>query len=215
MKVRNKGKVHPSPSSSPQPPSDDIFSVLKILPAAILLVVSVLSPQEREVLAFMVTRSLKSSDPSFPTNKKTHSHDSQHKTAAFDCDCFNCYTSYWCKWDSSSNRELIHQAIEAFEEHLNNDEQFKKTNGRSKKKEKMGRRKIAGKSPEITPVEEIEEIEREFVKVVEEDAEGMLPENEVAAPESMPEQKGLVRKVLPDIMGLLNCRIWSLWSPNV
>lgn len=61
-------------------------------------------------------------------------------------------------------------------------------------------------------MEDIEEIERQFVKVVEEDAE---PENVVAAPELLPEHKGLVRKVLPDIMGLLNCRIWSLWSPNV
>ncbi|KAL8106493.1 uncharacterized protein LOC141678046 [Apium graveolens] len=213
MKVRNKGKIYPSPSSSsstPQPPSDDIFSVLNILPAAILLVVSVLSLQDREVLAFMVTRSLKSSHPN---NIKTNTHDdTQHKTAAFDCDCFNCYTSYWCKWDSSSNRELIHQAIEAFEEHLSNDENFKNNIGRSKKKEKMARRKNAGKLPEITPVEDIEEIERQFVKVVEEDVQGMVPENEVAA---AAEQKGIVRKVLPDIMGLLNGRIWSLWSPNV
>lgn len=67
----------------------------------------------------------------------------------------------------------------------------------------MGRRKIAGRLPAV------EDIERQFVKV---DAEA---ENVVAAPESLPEHKGLVRKVLPDIMGLLNCRIWSLWSPNV
>lgn len=27
--------------------------------------------------------------------------------------------------------------------------------------------------------------------------------------------KGLARKVLPDVLGLLNSRLWSLWSPNV
>lgn len=78
----------------------------------------------------------------------------------------------------------------------------------------MGRRKITEKSAEITPVvevlDDIEEIEKQFVKVVEEDAEGMVPENV-----SEPEDKGLVRKVLPDLMGLINSRIWSLWSPNV
>lgn len=27
--------------------------------------------------------------------------------------------------------------------------------------------------------------------------------------------KGLARKVLPDVLGLLNSRLWNLWSPNV
>ncbi|GMH02259.1 hypothetical protein Nepgr_004098 [Nepenthes gracilis] len=26
--------------------------------------------------------------------------------------------------------------------------------------------------------------------------------------------KGLARKVLPDVIGLFNCRLWILWSPN-
>lgn len=26
--------------------------------------------------------------------------------------------------------------------------------------------------------------------------------------------KGLVRKVLPDVLGLFNSRLWNLWSPN-
>lgn len=28
-------------------------------------------------------------------------------------------------------------------------------------------------------------------------------------------QKGLARKVLPDLMGIFHSRYWSLWSPNV
>ncbi|GAB4829493.1 hypothetical protein Ancab_019166 [Ancistrocladus abbreviatus] len=27
--------------------------------------------------------------------------------------------------------------------------------------------------------------------------------------------KGLARKVLPDVIGLLNSRLWNLWDPNV
>ncbi|KAL2547225.1 uncharacterized protein Fot_16458 [Forsythia ovata] len=27
--------------------------------------------------------------------------------------------------------------------------------------------------------------------------------------------KGLARKVLPDVLGLFNSRLWSLWNPNV
>ena len=91
---------------------------------------------------------------------------------------------------------------------MNNDEHFKKTNSKTKKKERLVCRKIAGKSLEISPdiSEDIEEIERQFVKVGQEDAEGMMPEIESLTPE----YKGLARKVLPNIMGLLNSRIWSL-----
>ena len=27
--------------------------------------------------------------------------------------------------------------------------------------------------------------------------------------------KGLARKVLPDVLGLFNSRLWNLWGPNV
>ncbi|KAK1365635.1 Mucin-17 like [Heracleum sosnowskyi] len=232
MKVRNKGKgkVHPSPSAHSLSPAEDIFSILKLLPATILVLVSVLSLQDREVLAFLITRSLKSATPSSQITEKKNKEETkllpenQHKILAFDCDCFNCYTSYWYKWDSSSNREIITQAIEAFDEDLNNDEQFKKSN-RVKKKDKMGRRQLAGKSivlPEISPVEkEAENIsgsESHFVKVGPEKAVEITPEAEpeiVVRSSTENAHKGLARKVLPDIMGLLNSRLWNLWSPNV
>ena len=78
---------------------------------------------------------------------------------------------------------------------MNNDEHFKKTNSKTKKKDRL----FAEKSPEISPEisEDIEEIERQFVKVGQEDAEGMMPETESLTPELLPEHKGLARKVLP------------------
>ncbi|KAK6160433.1 hypothetical protein DH2020_003814 [Rehmannia glutinosa] len=253
MKMRNKGKVHPftsSSSSSSYPPNKDYFSVLKLLPAAIFTLISVLSLEDREVLAYMITRSLKSTNPSiFPADDKKKISKKQcfdghgHKSPAlFDCDCFHCYTSFWFRWDSSSNRELIHQAIEAFEEHLNNGEQFKKAagNGKNKRKEKMGRRKTeeirsdgpvldfpAIESPEnernLVLMPESNEVTAEEVNEVERESKGVevvgAPEDDLAAVDApavvVRNHKGLARKVLPDVMGIFSSRLWSLWSPNV
>ncbi|KAK2978672.1 hypothetical protein RJ640_028834 [Escallonia rubra] len=124
-----QGKVHPSPSSSsappPSPPNAEAFFVMNFLPAAILALVSILSLQDREVLAYMITRSMKSTNPAtvFDEKKKTEKKFGMpHKPSVFDCECFDCYTSYWFRWDSSPNHELIHQAVEAFEDHLSNGE---------------------------------------------------------------------------------------------
>ncbi|XP_057495004.1 uncharacterized protein LOC130780066 [Actinidia eriantha] len=265
MKMRNKGKVYPSPSSSSSSiysysASKDALSVLKFLPAAILALISVLSLEDREVLAYMITRSVKLPNPSsiIEEKKKNNKKSNTHKPPVFDCDCFDCYISFWFRWDSSPNRELIHQAIEAFEEHLATGEQAKR-NSRGKKREKIGRR--GNEKP--AEISEIPAVEREvdfseaddgFVVVPPEneaplaDAEGAEeegeeeveedvtpPETEVAVLRSSAEEdvappkaeaavlrssvannhKGLVRKVLPDVVGLLNSRLWSLWSPNV
>jgi hypothetical protein len=125
MKIKNKGKVYPSPSSSSSSVGDngdrDVLSVLKLLPAAILALASVLSLEDREVLAYMITRSLKTTttnnpSPSLQDSKKksskkpqnnNNSQRSNHIAPIFDCDCFDCYISYWFRWDSSPNRELI------------------------------------------------------------------------------------------------------------
>ncbi|KAF5939957.1 hypothetical protein HYC85_021124 [Camellia sinensis] len=228
MKMRNKGKVYPSPSSSSSSmcfytANRDALSVLKLLPTAILALVSILSVQDREVFAYMITRSIKSSNPSsiLEEKKKSNKKSNTHKPPIFDCDCFDCYTSYWFRWDSSPNRELIHQAIEAFEEHLSSGEKREK-NGRGKRKEKMGRRGNESREvkrevvlPEVMEVvpekggEEEEEKEDEVVAP---------PEDAAVMRRSVAENnnhKGLVRKVLPDVVGILNSRLWSLWSPNV
>ncbi|CAK9144339.1 unnamed protein product [Ilex paraguariensis] len=250
MKMRNKGKIYPSPSSSPSPPSyspnRDALSVLKLLPAAILALASVLSIEDKEVLAYMITRSTNPSSV-IEEKKKNSKKSNTHKPPVFDCECFDCYTSYWFRWDSSPNRELIHQAIEAFEEHLNNGEHSKKN--KNKKREKTCRRaneKVASVSD--TPVPEREndlpEIEESIAQIIpsnevssleiaemasgnEEDgivmAEDNFPEEMAASPEmavvvsgsTVNNHKGLARKVLPDLLGLFNSRLWSLWNPNM
>lgn len=58
----------------------------------------------------------------------------------------------------------------------------------------VGPEKAVEKSPEVLPEAEPEMVVRSSTEIA---------------------HKGLARKVLPDIMGLLNSRLWNLWSPNV
>ncbi|XP_057484888.1 uncharacterized protein LOC130771289 [Actinidia eriantha] len=237
MKMRNKGKVYPSPSSSSTSMSShtanrDSLSILNLLPAAILALISILSQEDRQVLAYMITRSIKSVNPtSIAEDKKKKSLKKldAHKPPIFDCECFDCYTRFWLRWDSSPNRELIHQAIEAFEEHLFTEEQTKKNN-KGKKKEKMSRRKTEkpadlSEPPEPVREEDFPAAEESLVVILPEN-NVVLPENEVPSPQKVEvmevmrdsaasNHKGLARKVLPDVVGLLHSRLWSLWGPNV
>ncbi|OAY34278.1 uncharacterized protein LOC110627765 [Manihot esculenta] len=276
MKIKNKGKVYPSPASSSSSVAAikggdrDVLSVLKLLPAAILALASVLSLEDREVLAYMITRSLKTTTNHNPNDPSSLSQDSKrksskkppnapttnfvssnHKPPIFDCDCFDCYTSYWFRWDSSSNRELIHQVIEAFEEHLTNGEQSRKSS-KGKRRDRVGRRVgekpvldvtdrpemletpplNADESSIVSPDDDVplvgtperaaegEGEEEKGAKRTEEKSE-LVPAVEteemavVRSPQAVSSHKGLARKVLPDVLGLLNSRLWSLWGPNV
>ncbi|XP_061991295.1 uncharacterized protein LOC133709534 [Rosa rugosa] len=262
MKIKNKGKVHPSPSSSSSSSDGVVLSVLQLLPAAILALATVLSLEDREVLAYMITRSMKTT-PSFSFSNtttqdskkksmrkssskagRTQSQSNNHQPPMFDCECFDCYRSYWFKWDSSPNRELIHQAIEAFEDHLAHGEKPKKNAGRGKRRDKMGRRE-AQKSADNSSKDEVFVAEENVV--ISSVAEVVLPLCDVVSvgpPEKVEEleveeqavevktettaddvalvvraaavsnHKGLARKVLPDVLGLFNSRLWNLWSPN-
>ncbi|GAB4839739.1 hypothetical protein Ancab_020449 [Ancistrocladus abbreviatus] len=269
MKInKNKGKVHPSPSSSSSSlfclssssTSKDSVSALKLLPAAILALISVLSLEDKEVLAYMITRSIKATaNPSSlleenirKSRKIKKQPPSPHKSPLFDCGCFDCYTSYWFRWDSSPNRELIHQAIEAFEEHLASGElqSSKKANNRGKRRDRAsgGRCLIAVQAAEEAPVSESVEpvVEAETVDAflgaetppgdaaedcggngedleqkleVEREDDKLAPAKEdavgVVRSPADGNHKGLARKVLPDVIGLLNSRLWNLWNPNV
>ncbi|XVF85312.1 hypothetical protein PTKIN_Ptkin17bG0107600 [Pterospermum kingtungense] len=181
---------------------------------------------------------------------------SSHKSPLFDCGCFECYTSYWFRWDSSPNRELIHQVIEAFEDHLTNGEAQKPP---SKKTARPKRRDSNSRTAALVPkdgpvlenptqpdhellasesstmeapvsadeatstdkdvkeeeVAEVTEATEEFP--VEEDTEvevwtAKAVKTTAAATSN---HKGLARKVLPDVLGLFNSRLWGLWNPNV
>ncbi|KAG6592803.1 hypothetical protein SDJN03_12279, partial [Cucurbita argyrosperma subsp. sororia] len=247
MKIKNKGKVHPSPSSSSSSSSDgDFFDVFNYLPAAILALLTVLTIDDREVLAFMMRRSMETSTPSSSLSENKFSKRGSKKSGAPRANsgsvcvhappslsCFDCYMSYWNRWNSSPNGELIHQAIEAFEEQLANGEKSGK-NIKGKRKDKIGRRSsekpvdVSPLSPpplpEVLPlaIDDGSVAPATSVSGGVEAAEGSgeLPRTEaraamVVVPSSPPSNhKGLARKVWPDVLGLFNSRLWSLWGPN-
>ncbi|KAF9622288.1 hypothetical protein IFM89_031091 [Coptis chinensis] len=249
---KSKGKVYPSPTSSPSASctsKPNLDSVIKFLPPTILTLASILSLEDKEVLAYLISRSMKITNPfSFMEEKKNCKRPNtstvkKHKSPIFECGCFECYTSYWFRWDSSVNRELIHQVIEAFEDHLTNTERSPSKRTRGKKRDKKFQQpKIVVNSvvDEIVPqVLELETFvvttapENEvFFPVLESDGcEEKLPEPEIVAGnvvEDVAEEevvvevlgggnnhKGLVRKVMLDVIGLFNSRMLSVWSTNV
>ncbi|KAI3409554.1 Tr-type G domain-containing protein [Psidium guajava] len=125
---RRSVTVHPSP---PPPPISDHNHLLSLLPAAILALIAALSPQDREVLAYLVSNNSNSN------RGKSRSSNCDHPPC-FTCDCFRCFMSYWVRWDSSPNRQLIHEVIDAFEDGLllkskNNHRSVKGKNGRDRR----------------------------------------------------------------------------------
>ncbi|CAH8391573.1 unnamed protein product [Eruca vesicaria subsp. sativa] len=143
-KLYRKGTVHPSP---PQIKSDD--KLLNLLPVAILSLAAVLSPEDREVLAYLISTASYSSDRNSTSRlSKTKPHKQSHlenHSPLFHCDCFSCYTSYWVRWDSSPSRQLIHEIIDAFEDSLEKKQTKNKKNITGKK----GRRRRSVKSPAL------------------------------------------------------------------
>lgn len=249
MKVKKKGKVHPPPPPSSKSPDKDPDTVLKLLPVTILALALSLPNQDREVLAYLIARSIFITTTTNPSSLVTQhpKNKCQTKTAPttankngkycgqevplFQCGCFDCYTRFWYRWDSSPNRDFIHQVIEAFDEHLGQNIECPKKHKRRKKKGKV--LMMGHFESDNTPEKSVPEAECE-VMVVQENLEsgeievvsgeetvgcGELTGNlemEVMTVHSSGNNnnhKGLARKVLPAIVGLLNSRLWSnLWS---
>ncbi|CAN7134371.1 unnamed protein product [Brassica rapa subsp. narinosa] len=140
-KLYRKGTVHPSP----QIKSDD--HLLSLLPVAIFSLAAVLSPKDREVLAYLLSTASYSSNRNYTSRmNKTKLHEKSrldNHAPLFHCDCFSCYTCYWVRWDSSPSRQLIHEIIDAYEDSLEKKKQTKKKKNVSGKKD---RRKRSGKS---------------------------------------------------------------------
>ncbi|XP_009415923.2 uncharacterized protein LOC103996687 [Musa acuminata AAA Group] len=231
---KGKGKIHPSPADGggPSSPSQDVLAVLKLLPAAILALTVALTYQDKEVLAYLITRSIHG--PATLAAGVERRRCRGHRPL-FDCGCFDCYISFWSRWDCSPDRELIHQAIEAFEEHLASLE--KKAGGRGRRRERrVVDRAEKGKKKNKERRKAVVEEEEEEEKSVEESAmanEAASLSGEVkessdiveAAAEENEEEKSAEEEALPvgcerrrgwpDVMGLFNSRLLSLWGPGV
>ncbi|KAF8391616.1 hypothetical protein HHK36_023922 [Tetracentron sinense] len=127
-KLYRKGKVHPSPPL--------ISDHLAFLPATILTLTVTLSPEDREVLAYLISCS--GSSGSFPGDRRNTQKSKSvggvgDHPPMFRCNCFRCYMSYWVRWDSSPNRQVIHEIIDAFEDGL-----LQKKNTKNRKERRKG-----------------------------------------------------------------------------
>ncbi|KAJ6702188.1 hypothetical protein OIU74_013354 [Salix koriyanagi] len=270
MKIKNKGKVYPSPSSSSSSSSvgdngdRDVLSVFKLLPAAILALASVLSLEDREVLAYMITRSLKTTTTT-TNNPSSSLQDSKKKSSKKTQNNNNSQN----KATGSGGTLLltVNSSIKLLKP-LKNTWPVVKCQGnilevREETKRVVGPVKnlflITRVKPEMLPVPETsnsttpESSSSSYVADVvnvnagftdnslspEKVAEREEMEESVKLYDEVPEEvdeeetavaaaaaathgvavcshhKGLARKVLPDVLGLLNSRLWNLWSPNV
>ncbi|XP_010252589.1 PREDICTED: uncharacterized protein LOC104594128 [Nelumbo nucifera] len=186
-KLYRKGKVHPSPPV--------VSDHLAFLPATILTLTLALPPEDREVLAYLLSCSGSYSNTSGGRAKNNQKNLTGDHPPSFHCNCFRCYTSYWVRWDSSPNHQLIHEIIDAFEDSL-----VQKSNIKSKKE----RRKRVNISDDGNRLEESpsrEELNKS--EVVEESSDDIGGDKEV---EEM--EKGSVRR----FVSFIGERIWGVWG---
>ena len=128
-KLYHKGQIHPSPSPCNQ------FS-LSYLPAAILTLTATLSSDDKQILSYLLSCSSTTPfdfDPSKKSSKKHLNTINKPHSPSFSCYCFSCYTNFWVRWDSSPNRQLIHEIIDAFEDNLMANQHKNKKQGLSRK----------------------------------------------------------------------------------
>ncbi|PKU59206.1 uncharacterized protein LOC110093383 [Dendrobium catenatum] len=234
---KGKGRIHPSPSVTASNLRSEALAVLRILPAAILALTAALGNDDKEVLAYLIMRSIGGLEEA--TEQRRCGKPGELHTRLFGCGCFDCYTSFWSRWDCSPDRELIHQAIEAFEDHLATSEgtgatlKGKRRERRVSDPSQKGKKKGKDKekvSDEISAIAIIEDKSQK--SAAEETGEAFAEEVEMgdrgevfepAASEGVPEilaaqtlsgGGGDRRKGWADVTAIFNSRLWSLWSPG-
>ncbi|XP_055801632.1 uncharacterized protein LOC129870796 [Solanum dulcamara] len=126
---------------------------LSLLPNTILTLTSSLSQEDKQILSYFISCS--SSNFSNNLGNCTIHNNNNNKS----CYCFNCYMSYWVKWDSSPNHQLIHEIIDAFE-----NMGLEKKKGKNKKQRRNKNRGSCGveKNSEICEFECLEENSRSY-----------------------------------------------------
>ncbi|XVF75247.1 hypothetical protein PTKIN_Ptkin13bG0172300 [Pterospermum kingtungense] len=210
-KLNRRGKVHPSP------PPTTLTDHLSFLPATVLTLAAALSPEDREVLAYLISCSTNDFGNFSSHRKNTQKHQTKRSTSInsssgrddhpplFSCDCFRCYMSYWVRWDSSPNRQLIHEIIDAFEDKLAQSQSNKAKSSKKDRKKKSGgaadasgglkRRDLSLRKDNSSESKSVEESSTSGGEV---DGDGGEEGNE----------SGSVRR----FVNLIGQRIWNVWG---
>ncbi|XWS19343.1 hypothetical protein CRYUN_Cryun31cG0007200 [Craigia yunnanensis] len=207
-KLYRRGTVHPSP-----PITTDHQS---FLPATILTLAAALSPEDREVLAYLIScsnndfgnfSSHRKNTQKNPTKRSSSCNSDHDHPPLFTCDCFRCYMSYWVRWDSSPNRQLIHEIIDAFEDGL---AQSKKTKSKKDRKKKGGGADGSGglKRSELSLLKD----ESSELKSVEESSSSSSGGGEVCGDDG---EEGTDRGSVRRFVNFIGERIWNVWGLGI
>ncbi|PNX72710.1 hypothetical protein L195_g028603 [Trifolium pratense] len=204
-KLYHKATVHPSPPV--------ITDQLSFLPVTILTLAAALSPEDREVLAYLIYCSSAATPPNSGNPRRTTVKTTDHDTL-FNCSCFHCYTSYWVRWDESPNRQLIHEIIDAFEEWLakSNNKGGKKGKGKKEKRNKKGfenktKLSVSGElnRSELNESGELESVGESSSSSSKNNSNSSDGTESVVDAD---EEKGSVRK----FVSFIGERIWGVWG---
>ncbi|TYJ30987.1 hypothetical protein E1A91_A06G166300v1 [Gossypium mustelinum] len=204
-KLYRRGTVHSSPSIT--------TDHLSFLPATILTLSAALSPEDKQVLAYLISCSnndfgnfsgRRENTPKPQTKRSFSSSSSDHDhPPLFTCDCFRCYMSYWVRWDSSPNRQLIHEIIDAFEDEV---AQSKKTKSKKERKKKGG--VTGGSGSSKRPDLSLRKGDSSELKTVEQSSNSGDGGNGGGDDGEEGIEKGSVRR----LVSFIGERIWNVWG---
>ncbi|KAE9599095.1 hypothetical protein Lalb_Chr15g0087901 [Lupinus albus] len=198
-KLYRKGTVHPSPPI--------ITDHLSFLPAAILTLAVALSPEDKELLAYLISCS---SNNNFSGN--SHRNTANTTTTAvvsdhapvFHCSCFRCYMSYWVRWDSSPNRQLIHEIIDEYEDWLAQQSSNNNNNNKGKEKRNNKKKKRLNNKKQSELVSTVSDVSSELESV----ESGSNNNSEGGGDKVEEEEKGAVRR----FVSFIGESIWGVWG---
>ncbi|XP_076906413.1 uncharacterized protein LOC143562520 [Bidens hawaiensis] len=178
--TKGRIKIHPSPPQT-LPSTTPNYSLA-----------TALTPEDQEVLAYLL--SIHATNTNISKNRKPNKKFGDHPPQ-FNCGCFNCYTSFWVRWDASPNQKLIHEIIEVYEDGL--------VRGRKNGKSRKERGNKKGSSDAFHTVANVQQNLNCTPQRAEQKNIG--GEGEISIGSS---QKGSVRK----IVSFVGERIWGVWG---
>ncbi|XP_076907588.1 uncharacterized protein LOC143564090 [Bidens hawaiensis] len=166
-----------------------------VLPAAIFTLTLTLTPQDKETLSYLISTTT-------TTTFTTTTHHSPLFTCT--CTCFSCYTTYWVRWDTSPNRHLIHQIIDAFEDSLVIKNKTKKHSTRNNKTKKQ----LLLPLPNVNNININESHEDLHTSVIVAESTTELTRSTELSQVNEFDDGPVVWK----LMSLIGERIWSVWT---
>jgi hypothetical protein len=231
------GKIHPSPVEDP------VRAAFRLLPAAILVLVAGLGPEDREVLAYLVTVPVEDGlarEPAVPLSEKqaparrrvgdTSAAWAVGHPPTHGCGCVDCYMSFWARWNRSPERDRIQDALQAFEEHLAAPPSSSRRRGRRGRLPATPPPPMPLRRPEPRQVVEAVQVPdpplppsflppppftAEEEEVVPEPAAAAEPEAECREVAAGSAVEGRKRGWAGVMGGVLGLRLWGIWSPPV